>query len=63
MLFRHIVEKIIQLTGAGDSEEGQQLDAVTKHLQSLPMETLLKLQLLMYFGRGDDPDIGCHEAL
>ena len=57
MLFRHIVEKLIQLTGAGESEEGQRLDAVTKHLQSLPMETLLKLQLLMYFGRGDDPDI------
>lgn len=57
MLFRHIVEKIIQLTVADENEEGQRLDAVTKHLQSLPMETLLKLQLLMYFCRGDDPDI------
>lgn len=47
MLFRHIVEKIIQLAGSVESEEGQRLDAVAKHLQILPMETLLKLQLLM----------------
>jgi Protein of unknown function (DUF3775) len=35
-----------------------------KYLMSLPDEIVFKLQTLMYFGRGDDPDLhGFHKSL
>ena len=51
--FIAVVEHVIWLAGG----RGDNLRVVEAYLNRLPAQTVLKLQTLMYFGRGDDTDL------